>query len=186
MSYHQQITEVFAANPENMLEIGIGNGTVTNYLRTNGVKATTLDFARDLNPDVQGGVTNLPFADMAFDTVLCAEVLEHLPFDLFEIAIVELLRVASNRVILTLPHSQLNFGISITTPPMIKDIISVNIPYPKKHVFNGEHYWEIGKKGYSLKSVIKILSDKCILKTHYCFTKHPYIHFFILDRGAES
>lgn len=185
MSYHQQITEVFAANPTNMLEVGIGNGTVTNYLRSNGVKVTTLDFARDLNPDVEGSVTNLPFNDNAFDTVLCAEVLEHLPFNQFETALSELMRVASNRVILTLPHSQLNFGISIISPPLIGDV-SVNIPYPKKHIFDGEHHWEIGKKGYSLKSVIKILGDKCILKAHYCLIKHPYIHFFILEHGVES
>lgn len=48
-----------------------------------------------------GNVTHLPFFDRAFDTVCCAEVLEHLSNPGRGLA--ELCRVAKKRVILTLP-----------------------------------------------------------------------------------
>jgi len=58
----------------------------------------------------QVDVTALPFGDQTFDTVLCSEVIEHIP-DLDK-ALIELFRVSRKRLILTTPNRGLRWKIA--------------------------------------------------------------------------
>ena len=53
----------------------------------------------------------------------------------------------------------------------------------KEHIFNGEHYWEINKKGYPLEDLIKCITDAGFLVEHsfraWEISKH---RFFRLQR----
>jgi 2-polyprenyl-3-methyl-5-hydroxy-6-metoxy-1,4-benzoquinol methylase len=80
-SFWHQLDETLSFEPDTVLEIGPGDGLVTNQLRRAGLEVTTLDLDPALNPDVVGSASELPFADRSFDVVVCCEVLEHLPFD---------------------------------------------------------------------------------------------------------
>ncbi len=52
---------------------------------------------------------------------------------------------------------------------------------PQKHVFDGEHFWEIGKLGYPLKKVLADFSAcHLALEKMYRVQENPYHHFFIL------
>ncbi|NOY35618.1 MAG: class I SAM-dependent methyltransferase, partial [bacterium] len=99
LSYYYQIREI--KKGEKVLEIGIGNGTVADYLRKRS-SIVTMDIDKELNPDIVGDVLNIPFENKEFDVVLCAEVLEHLPFEYFEKALKEIRRVGK-RAIISLP-----------------------------------------------------------------------------------
>ena len=48
---------------------------------------------------VAGDVTNLDFPDRSFDCVFCAEVLEHIPVNLLEVACRELTRVTNEYLV---------------------------------------------------------------------------------------
>ena len=53
-----------------MLEIGVGNRTVSNYLKENGVDITTFDFDKELKPDIVGDVRDMKgIKDNSFDVV---------------------------------------------------------------------------------------------------------------------
>lgn len=152
ISYWHQIEEVLELNPSTVLEIGVGNKTVSDYLKKHDLDVTTVDIDPELDPDVICDVRNLSdeFNNNSFDVVLCAEVLEHVPFEDFEDALKEIKKVAKDSVILTLPNWGVPFELNLKIPKISRLDVSLRLPFPVKHEFNGEHYWDIGKKNFSL------------------------------------
>ncbi len=184
-SYWYQIHEVLKQNSQSVLEIGVGNKTVSDYLRKIGIKVTTCDFDKNLKPDFVASVLNLPFEENSFDTVLCAEVLEHLPFNNFQKALKEIFRITRSKAILTLPHLSLThiyFGGKLI-PYVAKIEAMLKIDFPLTRQFDGEHYWEIGEKGYSLNKVVKAIqtSGFKVQKTYYPH-ENPRHQFFIMKK----
>lgn len=184
-SYWHQLREILETEPQSVLEIGVGDKIVKNYLENNtDIKYTSVDIANDLSPDIVADVTKLPFADGSFDTVCAFEVLEHLPFDRFIIALQEVKRVARKNIIISLPHWGRHFSVEIRLPffKKIRWRHKFNF-WPIKHVFGGEHYWEIGKDGYGLKNIKKIiLAAGLEISEDYVAFNSPYHHFFVLKK----
>jgi len=51
------------------------------------------------------------------------------------------------------------------------------------HKFDGEHYWEIGKKGYSLSKITNNIQKAGFkIKETYRVFENPYNSFFILKK----
>lgn len=185
ISYWYQINEVVKTNPSTVLEIGIGNRTVSDYLAKIGIKVTTCDFDKSLKPDIAADVTKLPSKNANFDTVLCAEVLEHLPFAKFPTAAKEIFRVTKKYAIITIPHfsvTDIYLGAKII-PFIPKREFSLKVDLPIKHQFLGEHYWEIGKRGYPLSRIKKIIKKSGFV-IEKCFypKENPYHQFFVLKK----
>ena len=122
-------------------------------LRRWGYEITTLDFDPALKPDIVGDVTKLQLEDNCFDCVLATEILEHLPFSEFDVALSELARVSRKHVIITLPSPLVGMSV-LANLPHIKPLgFSIGLPCMIKHEFDGQHYWELGKIGYSKRRV---------------------------------
>ena len=182
ISYWYQIDEVLKLEPKTVLEIGIGNGTVAEYLKKQGLEVKTLDINKDLNPDFSASVLEMPLDNNSFDVILCAEILEHLPFEDFEKALLELKRVSKKNIVLSLPHFGPPIKISFKIP-LIKEIkISFKIPFYRKHQFNGEHYWEIGKKGYFSRKIKNIIKKHFKIRKEFIPFENQYHHFYILKK----
>lgn len=185
MSYWFQIDEILETKPKKILEIGTGSGAVNDYLRRAGYKITVCDIDKKLKPDVIADVKNLPFKENEFDFILCAQVLEHMPFSDFQLSLKNLFRVTKRWVLITLPdYSIFNFFISFKLIPFIPKITkTIKVKLPVKHIFDGNHYWEIDKKGYPLKkikSAIKQAGFKIV--KNYTPDENPYHHFFVLSK----
>src|SRR3989344_5134651 len=181
ISYWYQISEVLDSKPESVLEIGVGNKVVSNYLKKIGLNITTCDFDALLKPDHTADVRKLPFKSNSYNTVLCAEVLEHLPFKDFRKALKEIKRVSNKTVVLTLPHFSLtNIYVGLKLIPFVsKKELAIKVDFPFKHTFTGEHYWEIGKKSYPLSKIIKAIENEgLVVKKEYFPKENPYHHFF--------
>ena len=168
-SYWYQIKEILDFNPKKVLIIGEGNGLVSEYLKLSDMKIVVLDIDEALNPDVVASVLKMPFRDNEFDAVLCAQVLEHLPYEDFGQALSEIKRVAKIGAVISLPHfgPAIRFLFKFPFFPEIKFMIK--LPYPKVHKFKDEHYWEIGKRGYSLKKI-----KKEIMKSGFVIGPHVF------------
>lgn len=184
ISYWHQIDEVRRLAPDTLLEVGIGSGFVSRYLRRLGLDVTTLDFDARLGPDVVGSVLEMPFERGAFDAVACFEVLEHLPYGRFGAALGELRRVARRHVLLSLPDAQKAYTVRVRVPHVFGVRWLVPRPWgrPKPHAFDGEHYWEIGKAGYPLGRICADVEQAGfeVAKTYRVF-EHPYHRFFVLE-----
>jgi ubiquinone/menaquinone biosynthesis C-methylase UbiE len=183
-SYWHQIDEIRKLLPHHTLEIGVGTGFVSGYLKKQGLNLTTLDCLQTLEPDVAGSVLDVPFAAETFDVVSCCQVLEHLPYADFLPALKELARISKSYVVLSLPDKTTVYRIDLELPRLqpIRRLIHHPRHRPDRQQFDGEHYWEIGKMGYPLKRIesdIRIATLQ-IIKSYRVF-EFPYHRFFILS-----
>jgi SAM-dependent methyltransferase len=185
VSYWHQINELTQLKPNSILEIGIGNGLVSNYLKQRGYNVTSIDIDFHLDPEAVASVTHIPFANESFDVVACFEVLEHLPYEQFYPSLREIHRVSKKYAVLSLPDANLVYPLHILVPKIgeIRKLIRLPRLKTPRHVFDGQHYWEIGKAGYNLKRIMKDIERAGfrLIKTYRIF-EGPYYRFFVFKK----
>lgn len=192
ISYYYQTNLTIRLNPKSILEIGIGNGTTLNYLRSNGYNIKSCDFDSNLKPDYCDDIRELSCEDETFDLVIACEVLEHIPWKDFNKAISELFRVSKKNVIISIPYFSMNFELAIIIPMINtifrKSILNIffRIPYfhPTKNLFE-QHYWEIGRKGSLLGDVRRNLQKYFIIKEEIRPILNPKHYFFVLEKRTS-
>ena len=189
-SYVYQIDLLSKIAPESALEIGVGPGAVRSMLEASYPDCNyfSVDFDADLLPTVCADVTRLPLANNAVDVAFCCQVLEHLPFDQFTPSLMELKRVSRRSVIISLPDVSPNFFLRFTHSrrvlPFLWNGISMPSFFPKAHSFeeHGQHFWEIGKRGYSIRSILSEIQKIGFSDIrHFRMTERSYWHFFVLS-----
>lgn len=93
-----------------VLEVGCNWGCILGYVGGHygvDINPKNIALARILAPDktfIVGDARSLPLPDRAVDTVMLPEILEHLRWEEVPTAISEALRVATRRVIVSLPN----------------------------------------------------------------------------------
>ncbi|MBI5357183.1 class I SAM-dependent methyltransferase [Candidatus Collierbacteria bacterium] len=187
ISFWYQIMEVMETKPRSVLEIGPGPGIVMRVLREMGVLGVSVDIDSRLRPTVGADVTKLPFGDKSFDCVLAAEVLEHIPFSEVSGALKELARISRKSIVITLPHYS-RFSPSIALKifpfvPRVQKVFPISFFSPV-HRFDGQHYWEIGKRETPLSKVKQMFSaiDGWRLTRDYLIEENPFHHVFVLEK----
>ncbi len=184
-SYGHQVQEILNCNPEKVLEVGIGNGFVSDILRKVGLEVTTLDLDANLNPDIVASVIDMPFSDNAFDLVGCFEVLEHLPYKYLPRVLSEISRITCKYAMISLPDVRHLFSVKIILPRLGKRDFSFSFQrLTKKSMrMTDEHYWEIGRSHYPLKRIIKEMESSGfnVLNT-YLISEKPEHRFFRLQK----
>lgn len=184
-SIWHQLNEVIKLYPDTVLELGPGPGIFKVLLSHFGITVATLDLDPELEPDYIGSATELPFADNTYDCVCAFQMLEHLPYDKSLQAFREMGRIAIKNLVLSLPDSKQKYEYSFDIPKVGKRTIRIPKPGIKEHVFDGEHYWEINKKGFPLKKILNDFSQQKFSLTYtYRVPEMPYHRFFVYSRKA--
>ena len=117
-----------------------------------GLKVITAECQPELKPDIVSSVTKLPFEDKSVDVSLCCQVLEHLPFDNFKTAMIELDRISKKGIVLSSQDTTMHYEVRLRLP-----IIGFFQCFRERqyHISEEErnakdakagHYWEIGDK----------------------------------------
>ncbi len=91
-----------------ILEIGSGSLGITPYLKQN-IDAVDVDFSGPPSPyikKIKGKAWSLPFAKNSYDITISVDVLEHIPPQLREKSIFEMIRVTNNLAVIVVPTSQ--------------------------------------------------------------------------------
>lgn len=189
MSIWHQIDEVIRLKPMNVLEIGPGPGLFKAIATVFGVDVETLDIDTELNPDHVASVFDLPFNDNSYSVVCAFQMLEHLLYDYSLKAFTEMVRVSKKYVIISLPDAKRLWRYLFYVPKIgefnfyIPNVFSNN----KEHFFDGEHYWEVNKKGYPLKKIIQdflVIANayELVLLKSYRVPEFPYHRFFVFAK----
>jgi ubiquinone/menaquinone biosynthesis C-methylase UbiE len=185
MSYWYQTKEITSRDDiKSVLDVGPGQPFLRSVLSMHrpDIDYKSLDIADDLTPNIKGSVTAIPLPDNSRDLVCAFQVLEHLEFSDFEIALQEMKRVSSKYVFISLPHFGGSIEFQLRVPPFKRVRFAWRIPRPITHVFNGQHHWEIGKKGYSPKSIRKIMEKHFVVIDEYVPFENQYHRFFIMKK----
>lgn len=186
MTYYIQYQNLFNAKVSSVLEIGPGGGITTSVLRQHGVKVTTLDLDSQIKPDVVGSVTQLPFADNSFDAVVGFEILEHLPFEQFSVALKEMGRVSKKHIYISLPdHAHSLFYGTFKIPFFKECTVQIRIPAlnNKKYWAPCGHYWESGNRDYPLSKITgQIKKSGLSLENTYISNNCPMTRFFFIKK----
>ncbi|MEM7763631.1 MAG: class I SAM-dependent methyltransferase [Pseudomonadota bacterium] len=187
LSYWTQIELIAQAGAQSVLEIGVGVGLVNYYLKKTGISVTSMDIDPDLGTDLVGSVTDIPLEDNSVDFALCCQVLEHLPYDQFVNAVSELKRVARLGIVLSLPDvTGLVFAGSFRLPKfgMLQGMLTLPRLRPIENKFDGQHYWEIGKRGFPVDRILASIGETGInVERHFRLKDNPYHRFFVLRQA---
>lgn len=180
ISMWHQVDEVLALEPRSVLEIGPGPGIFKAVMGTLGVTVETLDVDPDLDPDHVASVTDMPFAQDAYEVVCAFQMLEHLPFDESLVAFGEMARVARRAVVISLPDAKSCWPISMGTKQFLVTKPRFRL---RRHRFRGEHYWDVNKREYPLARVTDALVNVAPIELTKTFRvpEYPYHRFFVFQ-----
>ncbi|MCF7805757.1 MAG: class I SAM-dependent methyltransferase [Candidatus Marinimicrobia bacterium] len=98
-------------DPNTLLDVGCGNGVLTNNFVVNNGALCGLDFSlsslQELEmPAICGDITHLPIRRNHIDLVICSEVLEHLNDTQLQDAVFQLQSLNAPHIIITVPNDE--------------------------------------------------------------------------------
>ena len=178
-----QLNLIHKLNPKSVLEIGIGNGFVSSFLKRYGIEVTTCDINPNLEPDIICELQDLPrHVNKRFDLIVCCEVLEHMPWNDFSKNI-QVLSEISDRQLISLPSGR--WPLSLSGFLFIKKLIpisfAIDIPLLRKPC-SRSHFWEVNYKSYcSLRNIEYKMSQYLNLVDSKRFALCPLQHYFITN-----
>ncbi len=149
-----------------ILVVGPGQGLGLTVLRSRGYDVTTYDVDADMKPDHLGSVHDMSlFVDRAFDLVIASHVLEHMSFSLLDTALRELSRVARHAIVY-LPFAGRHIDLALVRRQSTHEHhLLVNFPpfwrrasQTEPLFAGGQHFWEIGVRGISVRSIKRAMS----------------------------
>ena len=144
-----------------ILIIGPGQGVDTHFLKWAGYNVTTFDIDQTFQPDQVGSVHEMTmFRDRQFDAVIASHVLEHLPVPFLDRAIAEVARVGRFALVY-LPvagrpvHIRFDPSVRVLQRSVIIDVFNwLHRPDGVTPRYaGGQHYWEIGMRGFRKSDV---------------------------------
>lgn len=165
-TYCQYLDLQSIKNCRTVLIVGPGQGLDTQVLKWRGYEVITLDVDETFKPDLIGSVHDLSiFGDGHFDAVIASHVLEHLAEPYLDTALREIARVGRHALVYLPVHGR---HLQLRLIPGFKELdISLVLDlynYFRKpdgitpRYMGGQHYWEIGMRGYRVKDIVKRVS----------------------------
>lgn len=163
-----------------VLEIGRGSGVVNAVLNATGLKAESLDINENLNPTYVGDISRADYVPpKLYDCVLCAEVLEHIPFEHFDTCLANIRKSTKKYAVITLPTCRRKmFYIELGAGSHVKRIPFGAIRIP----ISTSHFWEINSDKYcSYKEVLSHIERFFTVKDRGVILKCQYHNYYILE-----
>jgi hypothetical protein len=169
------------------IDIGSGNNILAYILSKNRKRVFTIDHNPGIKAEIVSLLPYLPIADKAVDVSLCFQVLEHLPFSLFETSLREMKRVSRRGLIISLPEQANYVPKKVSLKRKIKNLLGFQKrcnDYPPGSR-DKEHFWELGID-LEYSTIIDIASHNGLyLMEHFVNPYFTYHHFFLFSIDSE-
>lgn len=141
--WHQaKLVEQYFDKTSKILEIGIGTGFLSNYLRSKGRIINTLDIDPDKKPDICAEASGFNYTSLKLDVVLAFEVFEHIPIPLLTQLLNQLYVGQVPNLLFSVPWNDtkfLDFNCKLPRLPQFK----LTPQIPKFKISTPAHFWEL-------------------------------------------
>lgn len=188
VSYYNQtrIIKGLGAQVKNILEIGIFNSLLSELLTRSGYYITTADVDSELKPDILLDLsTDFDLPKDKFDAIVLFQVLEHIPYEYFEKALVRLADSTKKFIVISLPYYSNYFTIQFKGTAVLRPRhIFFQIPrFWSSTPLTSDHCWEIGLKGYPKERIVNSIKNTGLkIRREFQDPVHPYHYFFVLEK----
>ena len=145
----QKLMQDLVSAGDHVLEIGVGSGFTANYLRSKGVKVTTIDIDADKKPDIVANIVTYDFKQ-TYDHILAFEVFEHIPYEEVEKLFSRLSKVCRKNLFMSVPKNEVRLFRAEFWLPLIGHRI-LELTIRKFKITEPNHHWEVDWKKVSLK-----------------------------------
>lgn len=107
--------DMIPAGVKTLLDVGCGNGAFMYFIEQRGLpismvglerSTTAMGAALCVSEIRSGSADQLPFGERSVDLVSALEVIEHLPYGIYETALREMERVASKYILISVPYQE--------------------------------------------------------------------------------
>jgi cyclopropane fatty-acyl-phospholipid synthase-like methyltransferase len=128
---------------QHVLEIGFGSGFTANYLRSKGVRVTTLDIDAEKHPDIVANIVTFDWKDLEYDHILAFEVFEHIPFVEFSKLMHKIPSVNRGHLFMSVPKSaRVWLHLELRIPKIVNRTLT--LATDRKKITEDHHFWEVG------------------------------------------
>lgn len=181
-SFAHQLNFIHSMRPTSAIEIGLGNGFVSSFLRRSGLSVVTVDINPELEPDICAPLSEVhKHIDKKMDLVICCEVLEHMPLEDLD-SNLDYLKTLGDRLFMTLPNSMRSWGLAglVSLPKLGLKQFDLNIDIPfRRNLDNSCHFWEVGFNRACTRSAIEArLAERYASVKSGRFLLNPYHLWF--------
>lgn len=182
-----QVQQLRASGARRILEIGMGNGFVSSFLRRAGLEVTTADINPALQPDVCRPLHELPQAlgGRAFDLVSCCEVLEHMPYEQLA-GNLDTLRSLAPQAFISLPGHFPWLGLAGRLGLHNRFVdVAIGLRIPVRRRVSEGHFWELGSEWRTRRgALLRLMRERWTRVDAGVFPLHRYHYWFRCRSGA--
>ena len=177
LSYWHQIKlmEGHVKQKDSLVEIGIGSGFTSNYLRSKKIDVLTIDIDKEKSPDIVSDVSSFK-PDKNYDHFCAFEVFEHMDFDEMESIIDNVKEKINKNIFISVPiFKKTPISLELKIKSFWK---SITIATPKTKIIDPHHHWELNYKDYTEKRLLNVFEQRDFhLKNKMSYLRWRYYHF---------
>lgn len=170
--YFHQASLVYSncTRDEELLEIGVGAGLLSDLLKKRGWNIKTLDIDPRKKADFNESAVDFDYKKHSIGVVLAFEIFEHIPLSTFEKTLLRIAEGDVRNIYFSLPWNERRVAeLSVKLPRL--PALNWALAFPGKVITTRNHFWELGREDK------KFADGKMLLTLKYLdniFTKCGY------------
>jgi hypothetical protein len=145
--YFHQASLVYSncTKGEEILEIGVGTGLLSDLLKKRGWNIKTLDIDPRKRADFNESAVDFDYKKYSIGVVLAFEIFEHIPLSTFEKTLLRIAKGGVENIYFSLPWNERQVAaLSVKLPRL--PVRNWSLAFSGKEITTRTHFWELGRK----------------------------------------
>ena len=177
LSYWHQIKLMLESlePKDSVIELGIGSGFTSNYLRSKNIDVLTVDIDKKKSPDIVSDAISFK-PNKNYDHFCAFEVFEHMKFEEMENVLNNIKSKIDKNIFISVPiYKKTPINIELKFKSYWK---SITVKTPKTRIIDPHHHWELNYKDITEERLISVFEHHNFkLKNKSSFFRWRYFHF---------